>query len=171
MSHFNFGGAAIAGTILVALGSFNSAIAAEKVLKIGAPLPLTGPLAPDGQRLKAGYDLWAEAQNAAGGIKAGPDTYKVEIIYSDYQSNTPRAVQSTERMITEDQIDAVFNDRNRREQESDADENIDQGETSPECHNHARQGNEHIAVLHCREPADGRQQHHEGQRATKTDHQ
>ena len=108
MSNFNVRGGAIAAAILIALSSFNPASAAEKVLKIGAPLPLTGPLAPDGQRLKSGYDLWAEAQNAAGGIKAGADTYRVEIIYSDYQSNTPRAVQSTERMISEDQIDAVF---------------------------------------------------------------
>jgi branched-chain amino acid transport system substrate-binding protein len=57
MSNFNVRGAVIASTILIALGGFSPAVAAEKVLKIGAPLPLTGPLAPDGQRLKSGYDL------------------------------------------------------------------------------------------------------------------
>jgi branched-chain amino acid transport system substrate-binding protein len=108
MSNFKARGAAIAGAVLLALGSFHPAGAAEKVLKVGAPLPLTGPLSPEGQRLKAGYDLWAETQNAAGGIKAGPDSYKVEILYSDYQSNTPRAVQSAERMISEDKVDAIF---------------------------------------------------------------
>lgn len=82
--------------------------AAEKVYRIGAPLPLTGGLSPEGLRMKAGYDLWAEKQNAAGGIKVGDDFYKVEIIYTDYQSNTPRAVQSTELMITENKVDALF---------------------------------------------------------------
>ncbi len=82
--------------------------AADKVYKIGAPLPLTGGLSPEGLRMKSGYDLWAEKQNAAGGIKVGNDSYKVEIIYSDYQSNTPRAVQSTELMITENKVDALF---------------------------------------------------------------
>jgi branched-chain amino acid transport system substrate-binding protein len=106
MSNTTAGGVAVA--ILVALGSCNPAAAAEKVLKIGAPLPLTGPLSPEGTRLKSGYDLWAEAQNAAGGVKAGADSYKVELLYSDYQSNTPRAVQSAERMISEDNVDAIF---------------------------------------------------------------
>jgi branched-chain amino acid transport system substrate-binding protein len=101
-------GAIVATAILLACGSGYSAGAAEKTLKVGAPLPLTGGLSPEGERLKAGYDLWAETQNAAGGIKAGPDNYKVEIVYSDYQSNTPRAVQSAERMITEDKVDAIF---------------------------------------------------------------
>jgi branched-chain amino acid transport system substrate-binding protein len=108
MSNIKARGAAVAGAILIALGSLHPAFAAEKTLKVGAPLPLTGPLSPEGQRLKAGYDLWAETQNAAGGIKAGPDSYKVEILYSDYQSNTPRAVQSAERMISEDKVDAIF---------------------------------------------------------------
>lgn len=102
-------GAAVAGAILIACAASGPAAhAAEKVYRIGAPLPLTGGLSPEGLRMKAGYDLWAEKQNAAGGIKAGEDSYKVEIIYSDYQSNTPRAVQSAELMIIENKVDALF---------------------------------------------------------------
>ena len=100
-------GAILASAIAIA-GMGQSAHAADKVYKIGAPLPLTGGLSPEGLRMKSGYDLWAEKQNAAGGIKVGNDFYKVEIIYSDYQSNTPRAVQSTELMITENKVDALF---------------------------------------------------------------
>ena len=33
---------------------------------------------------------------------------KVEIVYIDYQSNTPRAVQATERLITQDNVQFVF---------------------------------------------------------------
>ena len=81
---------------------------AQDVIKVGAPLPLTGPLSPEGLKQKRGYDLWAEAANAKGGIKAGGKIYKVEIVYADYASNTPRAVQSAELMITENKVDALF---------------------------------------------------------------
>src|SRR3954467_15150110 len=79
----------------------------QDVIKVGAPLPLTGPLSPEGLKQKRGYDLWAEAANAKG-IKVGGKTYKVEIVYTDYASNTPRAVQAAERMITEDKVQFLF---------------------------------------------------------------
>ena len=101
MSGMKTASAAMAIAVFGLLGAGPAAHAAEKILKIGAPLPLTGGLAPEGLRMKAGYDLWAKQQNDAGGIKAGSDTYKVEISYTDYQSNTTRAVQSAELMITE----------------------------------------------------------------------
>lgn len=85
-----------------------TAPAAEKVLLIGAPLPLTGPLSPEGQKQAQGYDLWAEAANKAGGVKVGNERYKVKIVYNDYQSNTPRAVQLAEKLITEDKVHFTF---------------------------------------------------------------
>jgi branched-chain amino acid transport system substrate-binding protein len=81
---------------------------AQDGIKVGAPLPLTGPLAPEGLKQKRGYDLWAEAATAKGGIRAGGKTYKIEIVYTDYASNTPRAVQAAERMITEDKVNFLF---------------------------------------------------------------
>ena len=94
------------GTVVAT--AFGSPAAAQDVVKIGAPLPLTGPLAPEGLKQKRGYDLWAEIANAKGGIKADGKTYKVEIVYTDYASNTPRAVQATERLITEDKVNFLF---------------------------------------------------------------
>src|SRR5947207_844896 len=94
------------GTVVAT--AFGSPAAAQDVIKIGAPLPLTGPLAPEGLKQKRGYDLWAEAANAKGGIKADGKTYRVEIVYVDYASNTPRAVQSAERLITEDKVQFLF---------------------------------------------------------------
>src|ERR1700733_4947740 len=82
--------------------------AAEEVIRFGAPLPLTGPLAPEGIKQQQGYDLWAEQANKAGGISVGGKKYRVEIVYADYQSNTPRAVQTTEQMITQDNINFLF---------------------------------------------------------------
>ena len=89
---------ALAGALI-----FGSAASAQNLVRVGAPLPLTGPLSPEGVKQKRGYDLWAETANAKG-IKAGGKTYKVEIVYADYASNTPRAVQTAERMITEDKV-------------------------------------------------------------------
>jgi len=82
--------------------------AAQETLRIGAPLPLTGPLSPEGEKQRRGYDLWAKTVNDAGGIQVGDTTYNVEIVYVDYESQTPRAVQSAERLITEDEVNFLF---------------------------------------------------------------
>lgn len=78
------------------------------VLRIGAPLPLTGGLAPEGLKQKHGYEIWADTVNKQGGIKVGNGMAKVELIYADYESNTARAVQATERMISQDKVSAVL---------------------------------------------------------------
>ena len=78
------------------------------VLRIGAPLPLTGGLAPEGLKQKHGYEIWADTVNKQGGIKVGNGMAKVELIYADYESNTARAVQATERMISQDKVAAVL---------------------------------------------------------------
>jgi branched-chain amino acid transport system substrate-binding protein len=101
----------VLGTAVMALASWSasgSQARAEDVIRFGAPLPLTGPLAPEGIKQQQGYDLWAEQANKAGGISVGGKKYKVEIVYADYQSNTPRAVQTTEQMITQDNINFLF---------------------------------------------------------------
>jgi branched-chain amino acid transport system substrate-binding protein len=86
----------------------SGAALAQPTIKIGAPLPMTGALSPEGQRLKQGHDLWADTVNKAGGIQAGKNKYKVELVYADYQSNTPRAVQLAEKLITQDKVDYIF---------------------------------------------------------------
>src|SRR5690242_21872117 len=78
------------------------------LLKIGAPLPLSGALAPEGLKQRRGYDIWADAVNKTGGINVGGKRIKVDMVYVDYESNTPRAVQATERMITQDKVAAIF---------------------------------------------------------------
>jgi branched-chain amino acid transport system substrate-binding protein len=81
---------------------------AQGTIRIGAPLPLTGPLSPEAQKLQNGMNLWVETANKAGGIKVGAKKMQVEIVYVDYQSNTPRAVQATEKLITQDKVDFLF---------------------------------------------------------------
>ncbi|MCA6107217.1 amino acid ABC transporter substrate-binding protein [Bradyrhizobium cenepequi] len=93
---------------VVAGGGLVSHASAEDVIRFGAPLPITGPLAPEAIKQQQGYDLWAEEANRSGGISVGGKKYKVEIVYVDYQSNTPRAVQATEQMITQGNVNFMF---------------------------------------------------------------
>jgi branched-chain amino acid transport system substrate-binding protein len=69
---------------------------------------LTGALAPEALKQQQGYDLWADAVNKAGGINVGGKKLKVEIVYTDYQSNTPRAVQAAEQLITQEKVQFLF---------------------------------------------------------------
>ena len=98
--------ASLAGAVALSLAA--TAGLAQDVIRIGAPLPITGPLSPEAKKLQNGMNLWVEIANKAGGIKVGAKRMKVEIVYVDYQSNTPRAVQATERLITQDKVDFMF---------------------------------------------------------------
>lgn len=95
--------AAALSSLLTAPAAF-----AQETIRFGAPLPITGALAPEAVKQQQGYDLWAETVNKAGGINVGGRKMKVEIVYTDYQSNTPRAVQATERLITQDKVNFLF---------------------------------------------------------------
>ena len=96
----------LAGVAGLALPTAGRAQAAEWV--IGAPLPITGGLAPDGAKQQRGYQFWADAVNAEGGVTVGGRRVKVRLVFSDYQSNTPRAVQAAERLITQDGATVLF---------------------------------------------------------------
>ena len=97
-----------AGAVALAIAMAATPGLAQDVIRIGAPLPLTGPLSPEGLKQQRGYDLWAETVNGQGGIEVGEERYTVELVYVDYASNTPRAVQTAERLITEDRVNFLF---------------------------------------------------------------
>lgn len=97
-----------AACLLLATVLSTMQVSAEEVIRIGAPLPLTGALSPEGLKQQRGYDIWAKTANKAGGINVAGTRYKVEVVYNDYESNTSRAVQSTERLITRDKVNFVF---------------------------------------------------------------
>jgi len=89
-----------AGLIGVALPAL-----AQNVIKIGAPLALTGGLADEGKKQQIAYDMWLKRVNAAGGINVGGKKMKVELVTYDYQSDEKRAQQIAERLITQDRVD------------------------------------------------------------------
>lgn len=105
--HPRFLRSCLTGAVALTLATGGAAWA-QATIKIGAPLPMTGALSPEGQRLKQGHDLWADTVNKAGGIQVGASKRKVEMVYADYQSNTPRAVQLADKLITQDKVDYIF---------------------------------------------------------------
>lgn len=95
------GVALLAAAFAVGVGG---SAAAQNVVKIGAPLALTGALADSGKKQKLGFDLWLAAVKQAGGIKAGGKTYDVEIVSYDYQTDGKRAGELAEKLITDDKV-------------------------------------------------------------------
>jgi branched-chain amino acid transport system substrate-binding protein len=101
---FLFAAAALAGVMAVA----NRPASAADEIMIGAPLPLTGALSPEGEKLKMGYELWLQEVEKRGGIDVGGVKHKVKLVYSDYQSQTPRGVQLAEKLISSDGVHFLF---------------------------------------------------------------
>jgi branched-chain amino acid transport system substrate-binding protein len=97
--------AVIAALTILLIGK--PAISQSEII-IGAPLPLTGALSPEGEKLKAGYELWLQELEKGGGINVAGSRYKVRLIFSDYQSTTPRAVQLVEKLISSDRVNFMF---------------------------------------------------------------
>ncbi|MCL8209271.1 MAG: ABC transporter substrate-binding protein [Actinomycetia bacterium] len=88
-------------------GSTTTTSSAPKVIKIGAPYPLTGDWAQNGQNCLNGMELAAQFINRSGGIKALGGA-KVEIVPADTSSNSPSQAESvTARLITSDHVVAL----------------------------------------------------------------
>lgn len=102
---------AMAVTAAAGLVSFAAAVpalAAEDVLRIGAPLALTGGLADEGKKQEAVWQLWLDKVNADGGIEVGGRTMEVEFVQYDYQTDGKRAGQLAEKLITDDEVDVLM---------------------------------------------------------------
>ncbi|GLK86455.1 amino acid ABC transporter substrate-binding protein [Ancylobacter defluvii] len=99
----------LAAALIAALAGTAAAPAlAQEVIKIGAPLALTGGLADEGKKQDLVWKMWVEKVNAAGGLKVGDKTMKVELIEYDYQSEGQRASQLAEKLINDDKVQFLF---------------------------------------------------------------
>ena len=79
-----------------------------EVIKIGAPLALTGSLSDESRKQDLVWGMWEAKVNAAGGINVGGNKAKVELVKYDYQSDGQRAGQLAEKLITNDRVDFLF---------------------------------------------------------------
>src|SRR5690349_13365844 len=73
-------------------------------LVIGASVSLTGDFADSGKAVKAGYELWANAVNAKGGILGRHVTMKIV----DDTSSPTQVVTNYQNLINLDHVDLVF---------------------------------------------------------------
>jgi branched-chain amino acid transport system substrate-binding protein len=77
-------------------------------LTIGFTVSKTGALNVDSLEQYRGFELWRDQVNAAGGIKAGSKSYKIQFVSYDDESNTKRVQQLYSRMILQDNADFLF---------------------------------------------------------------
>jgi branched-chain amino acid transport system substrate-binding protein len=93
------------GVAAIVLGA--SAVHAD-VIKIGAPLALTGPLADEAKKQDVVWKMWLDKVNGAGGIDVGGKKMSVQLVKYDYQSDGSRAAQLAEKLINDDKVDFVL---------------------------------------------------------------
>src|ERR1700741_1059418 len=104
LRHFH----AVTGIALVATLTFAPVARAEDVIKIGAPLALTGPLSAEAKKQEIVWDMWLAKVNASGGIKVGSNKMRVELVKYDYQSDGPRSAQLAEKLLTNDKVNFLL---------------------------------------------------------------
>lgn len=80
--------------------------AADKVVKIGNIIPLSGPSASVGQQGKNAREMAVAEINAAGGIKALGGA-KIEMLYADSESKPERGVAEAERLINTEKVNVL----------------------------------------------------------------
>jgi branched-chain amino acid transport system substrate-binding protein len=97
--------AAAAGSVALAVGT-RAAFAADKVLKVGFISPRTGSLGVFGET--DGYVLEVARKALSKVFKIGDQTYQVEILDRDSQSDPSRASQLAKTLINQDKIDLML---------------------------------------------------------------
>jgi branched-chain amino acid transport system substrate-binding protein len=100
-------GGVISAALTFGLGG-TAVQAMDHVLKIGAPLALTGGLADEGKKQEAVWQLWLEKVKAAGGIDVDGKKMQVDLVYYDYQTDGKRAGQLAEKLINDDKVDVLL---------------------------------------------------------------
>ncbi len=98
--------ACVVAFIVGAVGAWSPAESAEEPIKVGWIGPLSGVLAAYGQENRRGVEFAVEKINGAGGIKGR----KVEVIYVDTKFDPAFAVQTVQRLATQDRVVAIIGD-------------------------------------------------------------
>jgi branched-chain amino acid transport system substrate-binding protein len=91
-------------TVLVCL----VAAGVAQQITIGFTVSRTGAFNVDSLEQYRGFELWRDQVNAAGGIKAGGKSYKVQLVSYDDESDSKRVQQLYTRLILQDKSDFLF---------------------------------------------------------------
>ncbi|MBW2619189.1 MAG: ABC transporter substrate-binding protein [Deltaproteobacteria bacterium] len=90
------------------LGGAISVQAAEKTLKIGVIMPISGPISVVGITLSRAIEMAFDKVNETGGLQLGGDTYKIKTIVEDSKLSPDAAVTATRKLIHKDKVDFVM---------------------------------------------------------------
>ena len=85
-----------------------AARAQAATFKAGVITSLSGENILGGNLTKQGYDLWADRINELGGVEVAGERFKVEMFYGDDQSNPATGADAAERLIVQNEVDALF---------------------------------------------------------------
>lgn len=88
--------------------SATTATAAAQTLKVGAIMPLTGPLAIPSLAITRGWQIYADQVNAAGGVKIGDTTYKLQFITEDSKATAEGAATAATKLVSQDGVKFVI---------------------------------------------------------------
>ena len=84
------------------------AFGAERPLRIGFAVPLTGVFGKDGALVKDAYFFWKETVNAGGGIAVKGKRVPIELVFYDDKSEPQTSAKLVEKLITEDRVDLLL---------------------------------------------------------------
>ncbi len=100
------------GLVIFFMFSFGILVAggltAEKAIRIGFTVPLTGVFGKDGTMVKDAYLFWQETIQAQGGIEIQKKKYPVELTFYDDKSEPQTSAKLVEKLITEDRVDLIL---------------------------------------------------------------
>ena len=80
------------------------AIAAEKELKVGCAVALSGPVSVVGHAFKNGAQLVADYYNQKGGLRVGEDTFKITIIEADTKFTPEGSITAARRLVEREKV-------------------------------------------------------------------
>ena len=98
----------LAVVVMLSFAGFSEAAAKEKVVKIGAVMPISGPQATVGLSWSRGYEIFADWVNYKGGLTIGNDIYKVKVINEDSGMNPEVAASSATKLVYKDRVKFVI---------------------------------------------------------------
>jgi len=77
-------------------------------IKVGFNIPMTGDIPKVGESSKFAAELLKAEIDAAGGLKIGDKTYKIEFVYEDNESKAESATATALKLITQDEVLAMI---------------------------------------------------------------
>lgn len=77
-------------------------------IKVGFNIPMTGDIPKVGESSKFAAELLKAEIDAAGGLKVGDKTYKIEFVYEDNESKAESATATALKLITQDEVLAMI---------------------------------------------------------------